>query len=402
MTKLKEWFADARYMKLCFYVIFTVGILYIFYFILKHIDIVFGAGVTAVSSILAALSPLLIGLFLAYLISPVVELVDRRLMCRLFLRTPHTAKGQKKQISTRRTASIVFTYLVFFLVFCVVLYVFAFLIIGQFAFQSLTGLLDSVTQYFIQYEDSFRNLAAQIPTGGVEDKLQESAADIAAWISDHFSANAVFTFIGNLGGGILNIVLGIVVSIYLIKDKDYFLGLFEQASTRVLPPRAKKGLDHALYDINQVLSQFLRGQMLDALIIAVLSSIALSVIGLDFAVFIGCFAGLANVIPYFGPFLGMVPAVLIGLLSGGFSQAALAVVLLLVIQQVDSNIIYPRVVGSSTGLHPVAILVSVTVGGYFGGIIGMLIAVPIAASIRLFFIKHPVPETEHDQEKVAP
>ncbi|MDD2483817.1 MAG: AI-2E family transporter [Eubacteriales bacterium] len=388
MSKLKELFSDWRYIKVCLYVVFTVGLLYVFYFVLKNIDVVFSGFVTAIGSVLSALSPLFIGLFLAYLLSPLVDFIDQKLMSRLFLNLKKkSSKKQQRLLASRRTASIVVTYLVVVLVICAIIYFFAFLIIGQLAFDSLSGMLDNITEYFIQYEDSFRRLAASIPSSGIEDKLQESAADIASWISKHFSANSVIHFIGNIGGGILNIVLGAVVSIYLIKDKDFFKGLWTKATTTLLPDKARFSLQRLLRDINQILSQFLRGQMIDALIIAILSSVGLTAIGLDFAVFIGCFAGLANVIPYFGPFLGMIPAVIVALLSGSFSQAILAVVVLFVIQQVDSNIIYPRVVGSSTGLHPVFILVAVTFGGYFWGIVGMLVAVPIAACIKLFLTR---------------
>ncbi len=397
MSKIKELFSDWRYIKICLYVIFTVGLLYVLYFILKHIDVVFSASVSAVDHFLSALSPLFIGLFLAYLLSPLVDFIDRKLMSKFFgnLRKA-SPKRQEKLLASRRTASIVVTYVIILLVVCAIIYFFAFLIIGQLAFDSLSGMLDNITKYFLQYEDSFRRLAASIPATGIEDKLKESAADIAAWISDHFSANTVISFIGNIGGGILNMVLGAVVSIYLIKDKDFFKGLWEKAITGLLPEKARFSLQGILCDINQVLSQFLRGQLIDALIIAILSSVGLTVIGLDFAVFIGCFAGLANVIPYFGPFLGMVPAVIVALLSGGFSQALLAVIVLFVIQQIDSNIIYPKVVGSSTGLHPVFILVAVTFGGYFWGIVGMLIAVPVAACIKLFLSR------KFGSEKLAP
>jgi len=388
MSKLKELLSDWRYIRVCLYVVFTVGLLYILYFVLQNIDVVFTACVSAVSNILSALSPLFIGLFLAYLLSPMVDFIDGRVMARVFgnLRNKNP-KRQQKLLASRRTASIVLTYLLVFLLVCAIIYFFAFLIIGQLAFDSLSGMLNNITDYFVQYEDSFRRLAASIPSSGIEDRLQEAAADIASWISNHFSANSVIHFVGNIGGGILNILLGAVVSLYLIKDKDFFMGLWRKGLESFLPERARSSISGGLSDINQVLSRFLRGQLIDALIIAILSSVALTAIGLDFAVFIGCFAGLANVIPYFGPFLGMIPAVIVALLSGGFSQALLAVVLLFVIQQIDSNIIYPRVVGSSTGLHPVFILLSVTFGGYFWGIIGMLIAVPIAGCIKLFLTR---------------
>ena len=127
--------------------------------------------------------------------------------------------------------------------------------------------------------------------------------------------------------------------------------------------------------------------MLDALIVAILSSIALSILGLEAAVFIGVFAGICNIIPYFGPVLGMVPAFLMGFCTEGLLQGVLAVVLLFVVQQIDANIIYPKVVGSSTGLHPLMVLLAVTVFGYFGGILGMLIAVPLAGILQVFIVK---------------
>lgn len=389
MAKIKELFSDWRYIRVCLYVIFTVGILYILYFILKNIDVIFGGTVSVIGSILSALTPLFIGLFLAYLLSPLVDFVDKRVMSRLFVNIRKTtSKGKQRLLSSRRTASIVTTYLLIILLVCVVIYFFAFLIIGQLAFNSLSGMVDSITNYFQQYADNFRDLAAKIPeSSGIQDKLQESAASIATWIGKHFSASAVIDFVSNIGGGILNMVLGLVISIYLIKDKDFFKGLWNKMTRAGLSEKNRIGLNGVLSDINQVLSRFLRGQLLDALIIAILSSVGLTMIGLDFAVFIGCFAGLANVIPYFGPLLGMVAAVIVGLLSGNFSQAILAVIVLLIIQQIDGNIIYPHVVGSSTGLHPVFILLAVMFAGHFWGIVGMLLAVPTAACIKLFLTR---------------
>jgi predicted PurR-regulated permease PerM len=210
---------------------------------------------------------------------------------------------------------------------------------------------------------------------------------VISWISDNFSTAAILGFITNAGGSFLNLILGIVVSIYLLKDKDFFLRLWRKMLHIVLPMKANAVLTETLSDINRIVSQFLRGQLLDALIIAVLSSIGLTLIGLDFALFIGCFAGLCNIIPYFGPVISIVPAALVGLLTGGPIEALFAILVLVVIQQIDANIIYPRVVGSSMGLHPLFVLISVTVGGYYGGILGMILAVPTAAIIKVFIMK---------------
>lgn len=114
---------------------------------------------------------------------------------------------------------------------------------------------------------------------------------------------------------------------------------------------------------------------------------ALSIIGIDFAVFIGCFAGLANVIPYFGPVIGIIPAALAGLAEGGIYKAILSAASLFAVQQIECNFIYPRIIGRSTGLHPLFVLTAVSVAGSFGGLLWMVLAVPIAGILRVLICK---------------
>ncbi|MBR0599708.1 AI-2E family transporter [Sinanaerobacter chloroacetimidivorans] len=387
MSKIKEMISDWRYVRLCLYIVFTAALLYIIYLVIGNIDQVLETVSSVIRSLTSAFSPLIIGLILAYLISPLVEFIDNKIISKFFFRMPTDPVKLEKREGLKRTISILITYLLIIVIICGIIYAFAVLIVGQLVFTSVQSMIDSIVAYFMKYESVIRGWALNLPTTGLEDRLQNVANTVISWISDNFSTSSVLAFIANIGGSLLNMVLGIVVSIYLIKDKDFFIRLWRKTLHLLLPMKAHAKVSETLSDINTVVSQFLRGQLLDALIIAVLSSIGLTVIGLDFAVFLGCFAGLANVIPYFGPILSAVPAAIIGLLTGGVSQALLALLVLIFIQQIDSNIIYPRVVGSSTGLHPLFILVSVTVGGYYWGIIGMILAVPIAAILKLFIMK---------------
>ena len=120
----------------------------------------------------------------------------------------------------------------------------------------------------------------------------------------------------------------------------------------------------ALWLISMVLSPALYGvSCWIALIVGVLSSIALYIIGLDFAVFVGMTSGLFNIIPYFGPLIGSVLAVVVGLLGGSLYKALLAVIALVIVQQIDSNIISPKIVGNSVGLHPVFVMLAIIIGG---------------------------------------
>lgn len=387
MSKMKEMISDWRYVKLCLYIVFTATLLYIVYRIIGHLNQIIVALSDAFGSLCSALSPLIIGLVLAYLLSPLVDLIDNKIMTKIFFKLPTNPVKLEHRLKTRRMISILVTFLLIIAAICAIIYAFAVLIVGQVVFTSLQSMVDSIIAYFVKYEGTIRDWVNVLPQNGVQDKFQDLANGLIKWFGDNFSTAAVIGFITNLGGSILNIILGAVVSVYLIKDRDFFKRLWRKTLHLILPQKANAVVSEALGDINMVLSQFLRGQLLDVVIIAILSSIGLTTIGLDFAVFIGCFAGIANVIPYFGPILGMVPAAVIGLLTGGITQGVLAVVVLFIIQQVDGNIIYPKIVGSSIGLHPVFVLVAVTVGGYYWGIIGMIVAVPMAAILKVFLMK---------------
>ena len=136
-----------------------------------------------------------------------------------------------------------------------------------------------------------------------------------------------------------------------------------------------------------MISAFLRGVFVDSVIVAFLSSLILSLLGVDFAVFIGCFAGLVNVIPYFGPIIGILPAALAALAEGGLYKALLAAAALFTVQQIECNFIYPRIIGKSTGLHPLFVLTAVSVAGSLGGLLWMILAVPLAGIIRVLLCK---------------
>ncbi|HWQ79850.1 MAG TPA: AI-2E family transporter [Anaerovoracaceae bacterium] len=387
MSRIKEMLSDWKYIRLCLYIVFTAALLYVVYLVIGNLDKVLMAVSAVIGSLGSAFSPLIIGLVISYLLSPLVEFINSKAVTKFFFKEPSDPVKLEKRRGAQRTISILITFLIIFLIIFIIIYAFAFLIVGDLVYTSLQNMVQSIVDYFLQYESVFRSWAAAIPSSGIEERLQDLANELISWISDNFSTTAIIGFISNIGGSLLSVVLGIVVSIYLLKDKDFFFRLWRKALHLTLPMKANAVVTETLNDINKVVSQFVRGQLLDALIIAVLSSIGLSIIGLDFAVFIGCFAGLCNIIPYFGPIISTVPAALVGLLTGGVSQALLAILVLIIIQQIDANIIYPRVVGGSIGLHPLFVLISVTVGGYYGGILGMILAVPTAAIIKVFIMK---------------
>lgn len=388
MKKFKEVMKERSFVRGSLFIVFNAFLLYVLYFIVKNFDVIAITVGKGIGSVVSAFSPLFIGLVIAYLLNPLVTIIDSRLMRRMFFRIPDDPIKAEKRRNLSRFISVLLTFLIVIAAIAAIIYGFAVMILGQFVFSNFSEMAQGVIQTFINYEGELRQwIAENLPAGILSDKFMEIANSIISWISNNFSATSAISAVTGAVGSVVNVAIGAIVSIYLMKDKDFFLSLWRKFLHLILPQRANAAVTETLSEVNGVLSQFVRGALLDAVIVAILSSVGLSVIGLQFAVFIGVFAGISNVIPYFGPLLGMIPAFIIGWFTEDFKQAAIAVIVLIIVQQIDSNIIYPKVVGSSTGLHPLAVLLAVSVFGYFGGIIWMILAVPIAGIIQAFVVK---------------
>lgn len=388
MKKYKEFMKERSFARGSLFIVFNVFLVYVLYFMLKNFDIIAGTAGKWLSQFLSALSPLFIGLLIAYLLNPLVTVIDKKMMQKVFFRIPDDPIKAEKRRKLSRFISVLVTFAIVLAAIAAILYGFAVMILGQFIFRDFSTMFDSLLQTFLNYEVELRQwIAHHLPAGFLSDRFMEAANMIITWITNNFSAGAAISAVTGAVGSVVNVAIGAIVSIYLMKDKDLFLGIWRKFLHLTLPQRANAAVTETLNEINGVLSQFVRGALLDAVFVAILSSIGLSIIKLDFAVFIGIFAGIANVIPYFGPLLGMIPAFIIGWFTGNFSQAVIAVITLVIVQQIDSNIIYPKVVGSTTGLHPLIVLLAVSVFGYFGGIAGMILAVPSAGILQVFILK---------------
>jgi predicted PurR-regulated permease PerM len=386
MQTLKDLLKDKKLMKYSLFVVFTMALVYILYFLIKNMDVILGGIVAGLGSLIGALSPLFIGILLAYILNPAVELFNNKLIKRIYRDLPSPEQNVKRHRKQRLIAAAV-TYISIIAAILMVFYIFTSLLIGQLQFTSLSKMIDSITNYFISIEHTFKYWAAHVPANALTEKMSSFSDTVLNWLSSNFNAQSTIEHLTTIGGAVVKFFLGLLVSFWLILDKDYFLSGCERLNRALLSENGNKRLKRNLRQIDYILSQFIRGVCLDAVIIAVLSSIALSICGLKYAVIIGIFAGLCNVIPYFGPIMGMIPAFIVGFLNGNIVSGIIPVIALFIVQQIDSNFIYPKVVGSSTGLHPLIVLLAVVVGGVYGGIIGMLIAVPAASILKLYAMK---------------
>ncbi len=388
MKKIKEYMRDRAFIRGSLFIVFNAFLLYVLYFVVKNFSSIASSLGSGISALLSAFSPLFIGLIISYLLNPLVTLIDKKLMQKVFFRVPEDPLKAEKRRKLSRFISVLLTFIIVLAAIAAIIYGFAVMIVGQLVFTNFSTTFNNVLQTFLSYEVELKQWVSQnFPDGFLSEKVMDASNSVISWFSENFSASTAVSVISGAVGSVVNFVIGAIVSIYLMKDKDFFLSIWRKFLHLVLPQRANAAVTETLNEVNGVLSQFVRGALLDAVFVAILSSIGLSIVGLDFAVFIGVFAGIANVIPYFGPLIGMIPAFLIGWLTSDFVHGVLAVLVLVIVQQIDSNIIYPKVVGSSTGLHPLAVLLAVSVFGYFGGIVGMILAVPIAGILQVFILK---------------
>lgn len=185
---------------------------------------------------------------------------------------------------------------------------------------------------------------------------------------------------------IFNIFVTIIVSIYLLlqrKDIKEFLKKFAKA---VFDDYTYSKINKYFDKSNHILLDFIYCQILDGIIIGILAAIAMSIIGVKYSVLLGFFIGLFNIIPYFGAIMAIGISIFITLFTGGINQAIIMAITVIILQQIDSNIINPKILGEGLKISPILVIFAVTIGGEFFGIIGMFLAVPIAAIIKVIIM----------------
>ena len=317
--------------------------------------------------LLSVLTPLFIGLAIAYLLHPAVDWLTQKLR--------------------RRGLAILLTYLLAACFLGGLICGFVILILGALPQGSPREI---TTQIFAYFESAYQAADAYLSDflpDGMPSPIAAGLGQLSESLERRFSVEAAVTFLSGLGNAMLHFFIGLVASVYLLKDRDFFYMLWERLLSVLLTQRVHGLLNENLSEINQVLSTFVKGAMIDSLIIAFLSSVVLTALQVDYAVIIGLLDGVLNIIPYFGPFFGMLPAFAVAAVTAGPLHGMFAVFGLFVVQQIDANYIYPKVVGGSTGLHPLFVLLSVSLFGSFLGIGGMLLAVPIAGIVQIFIKK---------------
>jgi predicted PurR-regulated permease PerM len=301
-------------------------------------------------------APVALALVVVYLLNPLVTLLERR--------------------GLRRGFGVAIIFVLFVAVVAAGLSLLVPIIARQ-----ITGFIDKLPEYV---QDATREINSFAAKRGWDYRINLDTAKIQQYIVDNRES-----IIGVLGGvrsfafGLIHIlitlIIGIILSIYILLD----MPKIQRAMRNVLPEGRREEISGLAENVGNVLGSFFRGQLLVALFVGIASAVGLTVIGIPFAAVVGLIAGVFNLVPLIGPFIGAIPAVILALLSDQPVDALWAGLWLLTVQQIDNHIISPNVMARTVKLHPITVMLALLAAGSLFGLFGMLLIVPSIATVKM-------------------
>lgn len=319
-----------------------------------------------INSVIGIFSPFIIGFVMAYLFNFILEFYEKHMVQSL--------KFFKEENKNTRTLGVLFTYITVAILF----FLFLKFIFPQ-LLESLIGLVNDIPTYvrdITQKVDEFSGKLEITPEYNemILEKWDEFVEFILKFMTDLIPKIGNFT--KSLLASIWNIVLGLIISIYLLIDKDNLLALVKKINYGLFSKKHADVLVDLIHRSDHIFGRFLSGKMLDSLIVGILTFVILLIFKMPYANLIAFIIGVTNIIPFFGPFIGAIPSFFI-IMFESVPMALWFLVIVFVIQQIDGNIIGPKILGDSLGISAFWILFSLLVAGKLFGFVGLIIGVPL-------------------------
>ena len=318
-------------------------------------------------------APILIAGFLFYLLNPLVNLLMK-------------IKVKNHQVSRTFAVAIVFLLLIAIIVSAL-----------SFLIPNILNQVEQLIQNMPEYIKSFQRFLTKV--------LQQK--NLPPWIVDltkdvdinaytkeieeslsGFAKNFMMSITSSIGS-IIGMVTSVTVTIvtvpfmlfYMLKDGHKLV----PTVTGIFSEKQANRIGELLEKMSETISKYISGQAIECLFVGTCTAIGYGIVCVPFALLIGIFAGITNMIPYIGPYIGLLPALILAL-SNSVRQTILVIIVCVVVQQIDGNLIYPNVIGKSLDIHPLTIIIILLVAGNLAGLLGMLLAVPVYAVIKVIVI----------------
>lgn len=370
--KAESW---DHYIKMGTTAFVTVAACITFFFLLYRLDMIVGF----IGKIAKSSESIIIGLALAYLLMPTKNFIEKRVY--RFLRNRKFKKDKAKEFAkfSAITGAIIFLFIIIGVLIAILVPALITSIVGL--IEAMPGYVNSFVKWI---EDmGFADSSVALMIGNAITSL---TSELQAWAQTEIFP-LVQEYIGQITSGvlavlkvILNFFVGIVVVVYVMTIQETLTGQCKKIIYAIFP--AKKGniIIDTVRKSHEIFGGFVTGKIIDSAIIGVIAYIGCMILQIPSALLVAFIIGVTNVIPFFGPFIGAVPTIMLVLIQSPIHALYLGI-FILVLQQVDGNIIGPKILGDSTGLSAFWILTSITIAGGLFGFFGMLLGVPVFAVI---------------------
>ncbi len=347
------------------------------YVIMNNLNGVWGV----ISAINSALLPVYIGVVVAYLLSPLVDIVDEYVFIPLWEKF---ARDKRKKAERLARGCSVFLVLVLALF---VLFGILMLVIPE-IIDSITSLASSMPGYYTNVKEWGVHMFKSNPelaeyftkvSKDIFDKLLDWLQNDLLPNSDKYLA-LVTDGVMNATSVLLNFFIGIIISIYLMAGKESFCAQCKKITYAVLPVHRADHVLALFSETHSIFAKFISGKIIDSLIVGILTFIIMTIAGIPYTVLISVLIGVTNLIPFFGQYIGIIPSAVLVFIASP-SKGVLFLILIIILMQFDGNVLGPKILGDSIGLKSFWILFSILFFGSLFGILGMICAVPVFAVI---------------------
>ncbi|EOR27675.1 MULTISPECIES: AI-2E family transporter [Clostridium] len=366
---------NSKYTTIATYSFIVAILVILFYLAISQVTIF----TDKLDSIIIIMQPFIIGFSIAYIINFLLNFYEKIVFEMKYVK--------KLKIKSKRGLAIIFSYITaFFIISMFIKFLLPQLI------DSVIGLVNNIPTY-IMNSTKFAN--ETILKLNIEERYSQMLLDNFNNLVNYiikFATNLIPAFGGFLAdilSSIWNVVLGIIVSVYLLIDKEKLCALSKKITYGLFSKEYADGIIELAHRSNYTFGRFIVGKIIDSLIIGILTFIVLTIFSIPYTILVSAIVCITNVIPFFGPFIGAIPSFIIILFISPV-KAIWFLVIILFIQQLDGNVIGPKILGDSIGISAFWILFSILVAGKLLGIIGMIIGVPLFAifySIVKYFIE---------------
>ena len=337
-----------------FYIVMIVAIVLAGTIILKNLNVLH-----VVFTFLKVLSPLFIGFVIAWLFNPIVKKLNK--------------KGVPRILGS----------LIVYAVLIVILYVFLRILIPT-LYNQINDLIASLPAILDKFESIVNNFVDQISISGIDlssakDNLFNGIGDSLVKFTGSLP-NSIIGILGNLFSGVGTILISLVVGLYMLFDFDAITKHF----LKLMPTKNRYEIEVLITRIGKEVRKTISGTLLVALMVFICDTIGFAIVGLNAPLLFGFFCGLTDLIPYIGPYIGGAAAVIVGFSQGSITGITVLIICI-VVQLVENYVLQPVIMSKTTQLHPVTIMVGLLVFAHYFGILGMIVATPCIALLKVIF-----------------